>query len=176
MSDKEKIDMLTVKNSVKFGLLFLSWIAWFYVLTFFTELSLTPWNAALHWPDVGTWQRTLNDFFATDPGRLIISIPVILFNIYLAVSALRRNPKIINRLVLLGWLFIPAFIWVWFTAVMITHWLFPYPPVAYDPNYIGFHLSILPGVAMVATCLIWLRQQSRITKNASGATLLNIHQ
>ena len=158
--------MLTVKNLSRIGLLLLAWIAWFYVLTFLTQLTFTPWDGAIDWPAVGTWQRTLNDFFAGDPGRLIISVPMIVFSIYLTLSALRRNPEKLVRITGLAVLFIPVLLLVWLVSVLSNNALHPYPPVEYDPNYRGFHLTIIPGIALIALCIFWLRQQSRITHNA----------
>src|SRR5437868_12371208 len=99
--------MITAKRIVKFGLLLLAWIAIFYILTFFTQLTFTPWDGAIDWPNVGTWQRTLNDFFASDPGRLILSVPFILGSVYLTVTTIRFHPDRFNRLIALSWLFIP---------------------------------------------------------------------
>ena len=157
--------MTAIKNALKIGLLMLAGIALFYVLTFVTQLTLTTWDGALDWPAVGTWQRALNDFFAADPGRLIISIPVILVTIALTVFILRRHPDALNRLVILNWLFIPTTILVWLAAVTINNnWIYPYPPVQYDPTYRGFHLVILPITAMVVTYLLWLGYQLRLAK------------
>lgn len=163
--------MPSFKTLSRFGLLILAWIAWFYVLTFFTELTFVPWDGALHWPEVGTWQRTLNDFFATDPGRLIISIPMILMSVYLAITALRRNPLALTRITGFSILFIPVLILVWLVAVYINNAVHPYPPVAYDPNYRGFHLTIIPGVAIIGLCIVWLVYQSRIAKSIFAAKL-----
>jgi hypothetical protein len=161
--------MSRIKYSIQIGALILAWIALFYVFTFFTELTLTPWDGALDWPDVGTWQRTLNDFFAADPGRLIISIPVLLISICLTISTLRRNPAAINHLLRLHYAFIPLFLLAWLVSVALNHWVNPYPPVQYDPNFRGFHLTIIPGIGIIGSCLIWLWQQVR-TANAPTLT------
>jgi hypothetical protein len=148
--------MLTAKMLSKFGLLVMAWIAYFYVLTFLTQLTFTPWDGAIDWPAVGTWQRSLNDFFASDPGRLILSVPVILLSIYLTLSYLRLHPDRINHLVGLSWLFIPILLLTWFAAITLDNAVHPYPPVAYDPNYRGFHLTIIPGIALIGLCVFWL--------------------
>jgi hypothetical protein len=158
--------MSRIKISIQIGSLLLAWIALFYLLTFLTELTFTPWSGALDWPAVGTWQRTLNDFFARDPGRLIVSIPVLLISIYLTISTLRRNLASINHLIRLHYLFIPLLVLAWLVGVSLNHWINPYPPVQYDPNYRGFHLTIIPGMAFIGACLIWLWRQSRIPHNA----------
>jgi hypothetical protein len=153
--------MSRIKNSIQIGSLLLAWIALFYLLTFLTELTFTPWNGALDWPAVGTWQRTLNDFFAGDPGRLIVSVPVLVISIYLTVSTLWRNPDSINQLIRLHYGFIPLLLLAWLIGVSLNHWINPYPPVQYDPNFQGFHLTIIPGIAFIGACLLWLWQQAR---------------
>ncbi len=150
--------MLTAKTLPKFGLLILAWMAHFYVLTFITQLTFTPWDGAVDWPEVGTWQRTLNDFFASDPGRLSLSVPFILVSIYLTFSTVRIHPEKLNRLIGLSWLFIPILLLTSYTAIMLNNALHPYPPVIYDPNYRGFHLTIIPGAALVGLCVLWLRR------------------
>src|SRR5580765_7075877 len=117
--------MLNAKLLAKWGLLVVAWIACFYVLTFLTQLTFTPWDGAIDWPAVGTWQRTLNDFFATDPGRLLISVPVILFSIYHARLTLRQNPDALNRLIGLCWMFIPVLLLAWFLSVSLNNALHP---------------------------------------------------
>jgi hypothetical protein len=140
----------------------LAWIAYFYVLTFLTQLTFTPWDGAVDWPAVGTWQRTLNDFFATDPGRLLLSVPVVIGSIYLTISNLHRHPDNINRVVRLSWLFIPILLLTWYVAVTLNNTLYPYPPVIYDPNYRGFHLTLIPGMALVGLCVVWLLRWQKL--------------
>ena len=47
--------MLMTNTLFKVSLLLMAWIAWFYVLTFLTQLTFTPWDGAVDWPAVGTW-------------------------------------------------------------------------------------------------------------------------
>ena len=148
--------MLKVKLLAQWGLLILAWVAGFYVLTFLTQLTFTPWDGAVDWPAVGTWQRTLNDFFASDPGRLVLSVPVVGISICLTVSNLRHHPDNINRVIGRAGLFIPLLLLTWYTAIMVNNALHPYPPVTYDPNYRGFHLTLIPGTALIGLCVVWL--------------------
>ena len=112
---------------------------------------------------VGTWQRSLNDFFNSDPGRLTISVPFILVNIYLTLLTLRRNPARINHLIGRMWLFIPLLMLIWYVAVLLNNVINPYPPVLYDPHYRGFHLSVIPRVAIIGLCAFWLLEWSKIS-------------
>lgn len=163
--------MPTDKRLAEYGLLFLAWIVWFYLLTFLTQLTFTPWDGAIDWSQTGTWQRTLNDFFAGDPGRLIISIPFILVCVWRTRVALSRNPALLRPLLGRAWLFVPVLLLAWLVSVLLNNALHPYPPVMYDASYRGFHLSILPGAALVGTCAIWLCCQWRNTNRLTGTAL-----
>ena len=154
--------MLKLKTLTQIGLLLAAWVAWFYLLTFLTQLIFTPWDGAIDWPAVGTWQRNLNDFFAGDPGRLSISIPVILINIYLTIAMLRQRPEQLNQLIRRTWLFIPVVILICFAAMMLNNAVYPYPPVEYDPHYRGFYRSVIPGIAMIGLCAFWLLRWPRM--------------
>jgi hypothetical protein len=46
-------------------------------------------------------------------------------------------------------------------AALLNNWLFPYPPVLYDPTYQGYHRSLLPGGVMLGVCAAWLLWQRR---------------
>ena len=154
--------MVRIKTMSQMSLLFLAWVALFYLVTFLTQLTLTPWDTAIDWPAVGTWQRTLNDFFATNPGRLVISVPVVLISIYLTLATLRRQPDHLERFIRMHWLFILVLLLAYWVSVTLNHWLHPYPSVMYDPNYLGFHLAILPSVTIIGLCLLWLGKQARL--------------
>lgn len=162
--------MSRIKISIQIGSLLLAWVALFFLLTALTELIFTPWDGALDWPAVGTWQRTLNDFFATDPGRLVVSVPVLIVSIYLTISTLRRNPDAINHLIRLHFIFIPLLVLVWLASVALNQWVNPYPPVQYDPNYRGFHLTIIPGISLIGACMIWLWRQARMIHTTTLTT------
>jgi hypothetical protein len=151
-------------KSIQLSLLVLAWIALFFLLTFITELTFVPWDGALDWPEVGTWQRSLNDFFATDPGRFIISVPVVVISICLTISTLRRDFALINQLIRLHYVFIPLLLLTCLVSVSLNHWINPYPPVQYDPNYRGFHLTIIPGIGFIGACLVWLWQQAKTAR------------
>lgn len=164
--------MKTIKTLAKFGLLSVCWLAIFFVLTFITELTLAPWDTAIHRPEVGTWQRTLNDFFETAPGYYAISIPLTLLCMVLTVLTFRRNPTLINRLLLIHLAFAPILVAMWMGAVFVNNAVYPYPPVLYDPNYRGYYRSVIPLAAVVVTCSAWLYGQIRLAKSNRSAMLM----
>ncbi|NJO82256.1 MAG: hypothetical protein HC828_05235, partial [Blastochloris sp.] len=66
----------TPNHTAAIIVLLLSWILVFYLLTFFTELTLVPYDTMLisDRPPIGTWQRTLNDFFERPPASYLPSM------------------------------------------------------------------------------------------------------
>ncbi len=147
-----------------------SWLLIFFTLTFFTELIMAPWDTAIHLPEVGTWQRTLNDFFDFSLGKYLLSVPVILLNIWLVASN-RAKPAFLGHVVMGNLVFVGA-LWALFmlAAAINNQILYPYPPVAYDPNYRGYHLSVFPMAVMLAACAGWVMWQRRVERALSART------
>ena len=114
--------------AVSFLFLITSWIILFWWMTLFTEAFLVPWYCcgveAL--PSLGTWQRTINDFFAGSPGRYLPSIGLITVNAYLLVVRLARARTkawipivffLANILLLAGDIFVTNISW------MLSNWI-----------------------------------------------------
>jgi hypothetical protein len=139
----------------RFGLIF-TWVVIFFVLVFVTELTLAPWDTAIERPEVGTWQRTLNDFFERTPGNMSLAALLIVASIL----TLRRRPArlqwVAGNLIFVGLLFS-----VFMVAALVNNAVFPYPPVSYDPTYHGYHRSVIPGLAVLLVCAGWLIWQVR---------------
>lgn len=148
------------------ALLALTWLFLLFTLTVYTELIMAPWDTAIHLPEVGTWQRTLNDFFDLSIGQFIISVPVVLVSIAVTFAAWRSQPQLLPRLVV-GNAVLAVSIWVLVlgASAINNQILFPYPPVLYDPNYRGYHLAILPMTALLAACGVWFMWQRRLAKS-----------
>jgi hypothetical protein len=77
---------LKLPNPLRFALftagllmLALAWLVWFWWISLFTEALLVPWYCCGldAMPAVGSWQRTVNDFFATRPGSVLPSVTMI---------------------------------------------------------------------------------------------------
>ena len=147
---------------LKMAALLATWGFILFILAMFTEFIMAPWDTAITQPDIGTWQRTLNDFFDLGPGQWLVATAVVLGNVYIAFRLwLKRNR--------LPWRFIinnALFVWLLFPLMMLAFRLnsiiFPYPDVLYDPNYRGYHLSIVPGVVALAVSAMWFMVQNRL--------------
>lgn len=154
-----------MRRLIGIAALVLTWVMLFYSLLLVTELVLVPWDTAIHRPEVGTWQRTLNDFFEVAPGSYSIAILLTGISIVLAYRALRRSPKAGLHLAVLNLIFVLVlFVAVIAAALINNHILFPYPPVLYDPMYRGFHRSILPVIAISLVCAGWFMTQRRVAR------------
>lgn len=149
------------------GLLILALVGLFYTLSFFIQLTFTPWDTALTQPEIGTWQRSLNDFFESGTGALFISIPLVIGGALLAFQTVRRNPSLVGRIAMMTLGFILLIYVGMMAAYTVNNAIFPYPPVQYDPNYIGYHRAVLPGLALFSMCAVWLGWQKLLATEAT---------
>ena len=138
-----------------------AWGAMLFALTLLTELILVPWDAAITLPEPGSWQLALNDFFSRPPGNLLVGVPVLALSIFFTLRHIRRHPQTTLVLALMTWVFILSIFALFMLAAMLNNGLFPYPPVLYDPNFRGFHRSVVPGIITGAGCVLWLVILSR---------------
>lgn len=140
------------KSLTGMGLLLFSWLLLFVVFMFFTELILAPWDTALVRPEIGTWQRTLNDFFETSPGNLTLAALLLL-----AAIGLSRHHFTSGWMLALINLGFVVLLWALMLASFtLNNALFPYPSVLYDPSYAGYHRSVLPLAVLLLACGGWL--------------------
>lgn len=157
--------MKTMRAILPLLLFLLTLPAVLFALTLMTNFIFAPWDTALHRPELGTWQRTLNDFFETAPGVYTFSLPLMIANIYFA---LRRG----NLLTLAGINF--AFVLLFWVALLasffVNNAVFPYPPVLYDPNYDGYHRAIIPAAVFALVCFGWMRVVSYQTSRRQMVT------
>lgn len=156
-----------MRRLIGLGLLVPGWLLLFLTLTILTEFILVPWDTAIERPEVGTWQRTLNDFFETSPGQWSISVPLTGLSILAGVGVLRRKPEAGWRLAVVNLICVAVLWGAFLLAAMLNNWLHPYPPVLYDPTYHGYYRSIVPGLAVLGVCALWLLWQRRATAQAS---------
>ncbi len=138
-------------------LLVLSWIVIFYILRILTEFVFVPWDTAITRPEIGTWQRTLNDFFELPPGNFLIASLLTLTSIYLTT---RRTHHLLLVVAVGNIVFALLVMGVFMVAALVNNALFPHPPVAYDPTYRGYYRSIIPGLTLALACCGWLRWQA----------------
>jgi hypothetical protein len=162
MKEAKNMNLISI---AKWTMLLFLWFVLFSLFTLFTEFTLVPWDTSIVRPEVGTWQRTINDFFERSPGQYALSILVVLLSIGLTLYAYRRNPNSLTKLILINAIFIPLVVIVWWAAVILNGGIFT-APLGYDPSAAGFHRSILPMTTVLIACIIWFRQHLRAANNA----------
>ncbi len=140
-----------------------TWALIFFTLTLLTELAFAPWDTAVTLPEPGTWLRTLNDFVDLGIGKYVLSVPLLVASMTLTGAALRQQPQAAWRYALGNLVFV-GLVWaVFMLAAMLNNALFPHPPVPYDPHYRGYHRSVVPGLAFLGVCAVWLLLLRRTT-------------
>jgi hypothetical protein len=149
-----------LKYASELTFLVLTWLLLFVIISFFNSLFLVPWDTAITMPEVGTLARTANDFFDRYPW--IVTVPLILASLWLAVPAVRRQPDISTKFAGTNLMCLALILLTFMPAALINNIVFPYPPVEYDPTYDGYHRSVLPTVVMLTVCAGWLLWQRRI--------------
>ncbi|MBZ0300738.1 MAG: hypothetical protein K8J31_13395 [Anaerolineae bacterium] len=151
-----------------FIVLIATWVLLFYTLTFLTTLILAPWDTALVRPDLGTWQRSANDFFESAPGQYVVALGLIVLSVRLGWAGLRCDHDLRWRFAVINGLCFCAMLVVFMAAALLNNAVFPYPPVSYDPTYEGYHRAVIPGLALLAVCAVWLMSQRRIVNHWLG--------
>ena len=119
-----------MRKIISLLLLLFSWMVIFFILMVLTEFTLSPWDTAIHQPEIGTWQRTLNDFFQREPGNLLFASLLVIMSMALT----RRSQAYSLAVIALGNLIFAALVMGLFSAAAtVNNAVFPYPPVLYDP-------------------------------------------
>ena len=137
----------------------LSWLVVFWMLSILTEFVLVPWDTAVVRPEVGTWQRSLNDFFEMPPGSLLIPFMLLIGSVYVVIRS-RYKHLLLRAGVNIA--FAAGVFALFMLSAFINNAVFPYPPVLFDPTYRGYHRSLIPGLTVVVACIGWLLMQARI--------------
>ena len=145
-----------MRKIISLLLLVFSWSMVFFILMILTEFILVPWDTATTRPEIGTWQRTLNDFFALPPGDRLIAGLLVTISI---VLTWRRHRFSLLVMALGNLIFAGLAFSLFMGAALVNNMVFPYPPVLYDPAFRGYHRSIIPGLTIALLCVVWLGWQ-----------------
>lgn|GEM_PF-6192269 len=143
-----------------------AYIAWLFGI--FNLLLLVPWDTALVRPEIGTWQRTLNDFFENSTGEAIIYMMSIVLFFVPSIQTLRRRRDAGLRIIIANFLMVFGLI-VFFTPVTwINNLIFPVQTGELDlsnPFYVGYRRSIIPVIFMWITYAVWFREIKSLSKH-----------
>lgn len=144
-------------------LLLLTWVNLYAWIRLMTQVWLAPWCPlpVSQQPPVGTWQRTLNDYFVRLPGAVLPAIVVLATSALLFLTRLVRDRSrafLPLEFAALNLSFIVAEV----VLVLVAHWLpdlwLPQPRPSLD---IGYHRTWPETVATTCLLLVLLTAQAR---------------
>lgn len=141
-----------------------TWYVLFIVTAAMVESLLVPWDLVYveDRPPLGSWDRTVNDFFEGQPGSVLPSGAIIAASAGLFVLRARRAARR-DRLAVVfaatNLLSLPMSLLLMNVGYAISSQLFPQPHVPFD---VGFHRTAFPAVAAALAFTGLLIAQSRL--------------
>lgn len=139
-----------------------TWIVIFIMLIAVTEGRLAPWDTTQFRPSIGTWERTLNDFFEGGvgglfPALLIVGASILIYRNFYGKITANRDPFIWG-FVFWNVLFI---ILVSNAIALVSNWNESFLPQPRPIMDVGYHKT-WPAIAVTAglSLLLLLTQWS----------------
>ena len=141
---------------LKAATLVATWGFIFITVAIFTQFIMAPWNDGIFTrPDIGTWQRSLNDFFYGGPGMWLVAGTIVLGNIFLALRMVWRWHILPWGFIILNGLFVGLFP----ALVML---MLQLNDVLFSTVGRGYHLAVIPGIVALLLLTLWFLAQSRL--------------
>ncbi|MEM9953240.1 MAG: hypothetical protein AAF846_16665 [Chloroflexota bacterium] len=170
--------MRFIKELPMLVIIFFSWSIITLFLAFMNLLILVPWDVALYLPDVGTWQRTLNDFFSSQTGYFVIYAVVSILTSVPLIETLSRHWYANIRIIIATLLTVFVGYFLMIASFSFNNIIFPYTgSVSTDPfEFHGYHRSIIPLLTIWLLYGVWTykirklgnyKQKNKL-KNQSG--------
>lgn len=133
--------------------LFTTWYLISIMLLTGTESWLAPWDTLRSRPPVGTWQRTINDFFEGSPGNYLPLCLIMPISLALFWDAYRHS----KHGSLLMWIFALTNLLFIIASVILVPWAFTqWAPPFQAPLDAGFHRT-WPAIFVTGILLIgWI--------------------
>jgi len=149
--------MRSLRHLIVAGSIFISWVILVYVLWLMNIILLVPWDVAVTRPDVGTWQRTLNDFFEGRFGENILLLTVVAMTaVPILVTLFRRwysGTKIVALSLIVA---LVTYVLVMLSFLPINV-LLPTGQDISDPFSQNYTRSLIPLIITWAGYAIWAR-------------------
>jgi len=153
---------------LKIAILLLALLVSLYAVVMYTSmfalLLLVPWDVSFTRPDVGTWQRTLNDFFEGRMGEMVMVAGMTLFFGGMTLYTLKKCLSSILRVIVANLLMAFSLFIVGMLSLNWADQLFPYIEDFRDPFYFNYPRHIIPMIVMVLLIGIWWREMRQLQK------------
>ncbi|GAB5490907.1 MAG: hypothetical protein Phog2KO_11220 [Phototrophicaceae bacterium] len=138
-----------------------------YTLSIFSGFALVPWDTSTIRPEIGTWQRRLNDFFEVGLGHSLVYIVVFLMVVIPIMTALNNRWRNYHRILLLNSLFIASFFFTTMIIYPVNHFIFPYTRDYSDPFFHNYGQQIIPFLTLWLVYSLWLYQINKLPKTVT---------
>jgi len=128
-------------------------------------LVLVPWDTAIFRPEIGTWQRTLNDFFEGRTGENIVFLTVALVSILPILRRLRRRWGASLRIIIANLLFFFGGYIFLMMSFIVNNAIFPWHPPASLTSGNNYTKSILPLIVLWILYAVWFHEIAGLAKH-----------
>lgn len=131
-----------------------TWYIIIVMLSAFTEGWLAPWDTQRTRPSLGTWERSVNDFFEGIPGSLLPALTILCISISLYVYGKKKS---VDRIKFTEVFALINFIFLLLEAVFVTL-IFRFPniwPLPY-PDINSVYGGVVPAVVITFILLLFL--------------------
>ncbi|NJL54325.1 hypothetical protein HC928_03435 [bacterium] len=151
----------TSNHTAAIIVLLISWITLFYLVNVLTEVTLVPYDTMpiSERPPIGTWQRTLNDFFERPPANYLPSIVFLAASLGISWPIIRHDTAASMRLAGINVVCILALFIITMILGVVRLIVFP----ALDPQ--SYDGSILMGCGIAVVIICWLFWQWRVRRS-----------
>ena len=135
-----------------------------YIFSFFTLLALVPWDTAIARPEIGTWQRTINDFFEGRFGENLVILFFCLTTAFPVIKTLRQARKILLRGFVTNVLCLILVVTTFILCSNLIYIIFPYGTDYTNPFFHNYTRSIIPLTIYGIVYCWWFYRMMKLHK------------
>lgn len=154
--------MRHLKNLVLIMGILVSLIALVQLFSVFSLLLLVPWDTSFVRPDVGTWQRTVNDFFESRPGEILTYGFYTLFFSLVTINTLRKRWEAAYSVIVVNLIATFSLQLLGVLSFPVSQFVFPFNENYTNPFYFNYARNVLPMLMIVAMVFLWTRELKRL--------------
>ena len=135
-----------------------------YLFSALTLLALVPWDTAIARPEIGTWQRTVNDFFEGRFGENVVILFFIMMTTLPIFNTLRERWYLSARVTLTNILFLIVGYGGFIASSIISYIILPYRGNVTDPFFHNYTRSSISLLAISVIFCFWFLQIKSMPK------------